>query len=501
MPGMAGAPMSDLHTHPQCTSCGAVLATDNRAGLCELCTPTAQVTPDAAPVLSADFWEQPEIRSALLSRHFGRFLRVYRTAQSPQVKQTQLALWLGITQGQLSRIERSTTPLHDLHKLDTWARALHVPADRRWFSPSPTPTSSGVNAEAPDRATVEKSLHNEGSDVRRRDLLKVTGVTAAAAGTAGLLANTPWQRLMDSVDKGRPVDAATAQLMHDRTADFFDTEETVPARQILESLTHHRATLVALLPNARTDAVRNQLAVSLGETDALAGWLHFDLGCANEAANAWRSTLKVAKETGDGALAACALGYWSYLAAFRNDVAPAVRLLQQAHEYVPGSSAPATRSWISARQAEELGRLGDETGALRALERAFTAFDFARPRTERNWTAFFTSNRLGGLTVSTYMALNHPDATAAADSLLTSLPPTDNKARAYALADLTTLAVRNKDFDRADSLVGDAIEVTIRTENSIARQRLLTLASTLTTTPDRNTTGALRDQIISSLRR
>jgi transcriptional regulator with XRE-family HTH domain len=499
MPGMTGAPMSDLHT--QCSSCGDVLATDNRAGLCEPCATIAQATPD---VLSADFWEQPEIRSALLSRHFGRFLRTYRTAQSPQVKQTQLAHWLGITQGQLSRIERSTTPLHDLHKLDTWARALHVPDDRLWFSPSPTPTSSGVDAVAPDRATVEKSLHNahnEGSDVRRRDLLKVAGVTAAAAGSAGLLANPPWQRLMDSVDKGRPVDAATAQLMHDRTADFFDTEETVPARQILESLTQHRATLVALLPNARTDAVRNQLAVSLGETDALAGWLHFDLGCANEAANAWRSTLIVAKETGDGALAACALGYWSYLAAFRNDVAPAVRLLQQAQEYVPGSSAPATRSWISARQAEELGRLGDETGALRALERAFTAFDFARPRTERNWTPFFTTNRLGGLTVSTYMALNHPDATAVADSLLASLPPTDNKARAYALADLTTLAVQNKDYDRANSLVGDAIDVTIRTENSIARQRLLTLASALTTTTDRNTTGALRDQIISSLRR
>jgi hypothetical protein len=38
---------------------------------------------DTAPVLPADFWEQPEIRSALLSRHFGRFLRVYRMIQSP----------------------------------------------------------------------------------------------------------------------------------------------------------------------------------------------------------------------------------------------------------------------------------------------------------------------------------------------------------------------------------------------------------------------------------
>jgi hypothetical protein len=69
------------------------------------------------------------------------------------------------------------------------------------------------------------------------------------------------------------------------------------------------------------------------------------------------------------------------------------------------------------------------------------------------------------------------------------------------LADLTTLAVQTKDFDRARSLVGDAIKVTVRTETSIARQRLLTLASTLPTSGDRNTTGALRDQIISSLRR
>lgn len=491
--------MSNHRTRRRCTSCSAALTPDNLSDQCEPCAKAVQTELDVPPVLPADFWEQPEIRSALLSRHFGRFLRAYRMVQSPQVKQVQLAHWLGITQGQLSRIERSTTPIHDLHKLDTWARALHVPPDRLWFSPSPA--SSDTDDAAPNRATVEKSLHNEGSAVYRRDLLKVVGVTAAATGN-GLLASAPWQRLIDSVNKGRPVDAATAQLMHDRTADFFDTEETAPARQILESLTQHRAMLVSLLANARTDSVRNQLAVSMGETDALVGWLHFDLGRANEAVNTWRSTLNIARKTGDGALAACALGYWSYLASSRNDTAPAVRLLQEAQEYIPSSSAPATRSWLAAREAEELGHLGDETGALRALERAFTAFDFARPRTERSWTGVITADQLGRLTVSTYMALHHPDTTAAADSFLASLSPADNKDRAIALADLTTLAVRAKDFDRANLLVEDAIEVTVRTEISIARQRLLALASEFTTTTsNRSATSALRDQIISSLRR
>lgn len=63
-----------------------------------------------APDLPADFWEQAEIRSPLLSQHFGRFLRAYRSAQSPKVKQADLAAWLGITQGQLSKLERSPLP-------------------------------------------------------------------------------------------------------------------------------------------------------------------------------------------------------------------------------------------------------------------------------------------------------------------------------------------------------------------------------------------------------
>jgi transcriptional regulator with XRE-family HTH domain len=453
----------------------------------------------APPVPPAEFWEQGGLRAAARERHFGRLLRAYRLGQSPPVQQTQLAGWLGITQGQLSRLERAVVPVRDLVKLDQWAQVLHIPADLLWFavssqrSETPEIPLPGVTLEEPDQG--------EDDDVRRRDLLlRATKVAAATAGS-GLLADAPWQRLMDSVDKARPVDAATIQLMQDRTADLFDTQYTVPARQVFDSLTTHRATLSTLLGNARTDDTRAPLVVMLGETEALIGWLYFDMGRGNDAADTWRAALKIAKKTGDRALAAYILANWSYLAGSRNDIGPAVRLLRQAEDCVPGCSAPATRSWIAAREAEELSRLGDDSAALRALERAFTAFDFARPRTERVWTGFFTASRLGGLTVSTYMTLNHPAATAAADSLLASLSPTSNQARAIALADLTTLAVRTKDLDRAHTLLDDALDVTLRTGTSIAKQRLLTLASTLTTNSNPNATGALRDQILSTLRR
>lgn len=490
--------MSDHHAHPDGASCRAACAADGlRDDQRGPCAKATQVTSEVAPVFPADFWEQPAIRSALLSRHFGRFLRTYRTVQSPLVKQTQLAPWLGITQGQLSRIERSTTPIHDLYKLQTWARALRIPAYLLWFDVSSDPSDTPAS---PPVRTVERPDQDEESDVRRRELFTTTRVTAAAAGSK-LLVDTPWHRLIDSVDTGRPVDAATVQLIHDQTVDLFYAEETTPSRELLESMIQHRKTIKTLLSHSCTDSIRNHLMVAMGETDALTGWLLFDLGRGKDAVDAWRSALSVARETGDGPLAACALSYWSYLAASRNDTGPAVRLLQQAREYVPGASAPATRSWLSAREAEELAHLGDEAGALRAIERALTAFDFARPRSERPWTVFFSASRLGSMTVSTCTTLRYRETTAAADSLLASLPPTRNKVRAIVLSDLTISAVQMNDYDRATTLVSDAIKLTAQTETSIAKHRLLALAAMLPSTSSTGPASVLRDQIMSTLRR
>ncbi|MBV9141402.1 MAG: helix-turn-helix transcriptional regulator [Pseudonocardiales bacterium] len=378
--------------------------------------PSAPTDAIGAPVHPAEFWEQPELRAAARERHFGRLIRAYRLVQTPRVQQTYLARWLGITQGQLSRLERAATPVRDLTKLDRWARVLHIPAHLLWFDLSPDPAEAPT--ALPSRVTVAEPDRDEEEDVHRRELLKTTRAAAGAAG-GGLLANAPWQRLRDTLQKGRPVDATTVQLMQDRMAELYDAEHAGPPRDVFDTLMRHRTTLTTLVGNSRTDATRDPLVIMLGETEALLGWLYFDFGQEKNAVDAWRATLKIAQDTGDRALAACALGNWSYVASARNDITPAVRLLRQAEEYVPGNSSPAARSWIAARAAEELARLGEDTAALRALERAFTVFDFARPRTERVWTGFFTATRLGSLTVSTYTALGHPDATAAADSLLT----------------------------------------------------------------------------------
>ena len=100
-----------------------------------------------------------QLRAAARERHFGRLLRAYRLVQTPPVQQTQLAGWLGITQGQLSRLERALTPVRDLVKLDHWSRVLHIPTHLLWFELSPDPSETPT--APPPRATVEEPDRDE----------------------------------------------------------------------------------------------------------------------------------------------------------------------------------------------------------------------------------------------------------------------------------------------------------------------------------------------------
>ncbi|MFB9433262.1 helix-turn-helix domain-containing protein [Streptoalloteichus tenebrarius] len=438
------------------------------------------------------------LRDALASRHIGKVIRAYRYAHDPVISQTTVGRWIGLTQGQVSRHERGG-PVTDLHRLERWARALRVPERLLWFTLPPVEPVDDFHPVKrlilPRNLPLRRQVPDEGGDdVNRRGLLKAAGVTAAAAGSA-LLAASPWQRLTEATARGRAADDTTVELVEDKTSEFYQTEEVVPARQLLTALRQHRATIHALVNNTRRADLRSRLLVALGETDALTGWLWFDLNQPDHAALAWRGTLQLAEQVGDGPLAACALGYWSYLASARGATRAAIRMLVAAGERVRGSSAPATRSWIAVREAEERASLSEESEALRAVERAITAFDYAHPRTERPWTAFFTASRLGSSTVTTYNRLGHRDADATADSLLASLGPSENKVRALVLSDLALSAVRTQNFDRADGLASAALDLASRTEASLAIGRLRELRSALPRKRHSGTADQLRQRL------
>src|SRR5262249_33496266 len=92
---------------------------------------------------------------------------------------------------------------------------------------------------------------------------------------------------------------------------------------------------------------------------------------------------------------------------------------------------------------------------------------------------FYTSSRMGSMAVTAYVKLQHPNLEHTAASLLASLSPAENKSQAIVYADLATAAVHARDFEQANTLVGQSLDATLRTEDTLAKQRLQTLTRRL----------------------
>lgn len=432
-----------------CSRCGALLASDHD-GLCSPCVRAQNQGPEPKPDV---FWNSAAFTDALQARHFGKLMAAYRAGHTPKLKQKTLGDWCSLSQVQISRLEAAPQGPRDLNKLENWADRLFVPPRLRWFG-TYTPRESQGPIDAPNV-----------DDVDRRDLLKLGGIVAVSG-----VQDAPWQRLTDVLDHGRPADAATVAALEDRTATYFRSEETIPARDLITSLQKHHQDL-ARTAVATPGPLKTRLATTAGETAVLAAWTLFDLGRTADAERLYRNTVKSADKAGDNPLVACALGFWSYLAAARGDAASAIQMLRDASTRVRGSSA-ATQSWITARLAEEQAAHGDNNDALRSLDRAIAAFDYASPQTERPWTCFYGASRLGSLTVSTYGRMAHPATDSIAEDLLRSLSPLETKVGALVLADLAESAARSRDYDKAQSLTRRAAPLAVRTEASLAIDRL-----------------------------
>ena len=221
--------------------------------------------------------------------------------------------------------------------------------------------------------------------------------------------------------------------------------------------------------------LRRRLLATTGEALALAGWAAWDSLDAARAHQLYDRAADAARQAGDGPLHACVLAYRSYEAEADGDLPDARRLLTAAQGYVRGEGSATTRAWLAAREAEVDATMAEQTPALRALDRAVTAYDYAHPHRERSWTAFLTPSRLGSMAVMTYARLDHPDLDATTDAVVASLPSTDDKTKAVILADVATATIQRGRHERGARLGHDALDQTLAREASLGKQRLRSL--------------------------
>src|SRR5262245_56731768 len=90
-----------------CRQCETHLARDNVDHLCATCRRRARDVLIRPPEVPAWFWDAPEMRAALASRHMGRVVHAFRTHayHGRSISQSVTASWFFLTQTQLSRIE------------------------------------------------------------------------------------------------------------------------------------------------------------------------------------------------------------------------------------------------------------------------------------------------------------------------------------------------------------------------------------------------------------
>lgn len=447
--------MSSRPQYRCCRSCGGRLAADNRADLCSPCGRRQQDTVAArAPRMPDEFWERPELQAALRQQLFGPVVRAYRRARGGEVTQEHIAGWLGLSQEQVSRIERNYSAVNDLRKLDRWARALRIPQRYLWFSlpdqerthtPSGGLAGSGDSTKDDVRRLDEFAEHGpvvpamkefldfsgspDMSDERAALLVAdpalfgaiTSGATAPGEDTHGQ--HDIWRLVMDALKRRGllstfGVTAASAfipQLLrvdsNEQVAAYVTTDTARQIRLMVPELLNvdrqvggdglRRAAVWCLrkvdllLNRAKYDEpARGELQSAYGELAHLVGWVHFDAGRYEQARYYYGEALTAAHLTEDLNLEVYSLSSMDMLSRHTNRPREAIQLIQLAQRQAAGWAPPRLAALLASREAVGWAQLGDASASHKAMRRAYHTFHPDVQRDDPAWLSFFDTAQL-----------------------------------------------------------------------------------------------------------
>lgn len=313
------------------------------------------------------------------------------------------------------------------------------------------------------------ALHEEeeGADMLNRRELGGALVGAVAAAE-------PWGRLAHALGKGAKIDRHSADTLARRASDLHISEHHLTAQQLRGQVESHLDAITAALPRAGQH--ERALTVAAGETAALAGWVAWDLGDHRTARAYYKVTADCADAAGHPPLRALALGYASYGA---NAPSRAVELLTKAAQHVRGPGNGAAAAWIHARHAEEAANSGDDTAALRALDRARIAYDFADYTAEQAWVQFMTPARMDSLVLSVYGQLAHQQLSEAAADTMKRLGQDLSDSGVVVLGDLAHALLQGGDIDHGGQVARQFATAAQTRPTTMGRARAAAVAARL----------------------
>jgi transcriptional regulator with XRE-family HTH domain len=223
----------------RCRRCLTALARDNDETLCGACRSSRRGL-SGAEELPATFWRHDVILEAVAERHLGRLIRAYRHHPNHgrrPLPQELVAAWLGLSQGQLSRIENGPPP-QSLDRLLTWAGALKIPPHLLWYTAADD-DATAPNDLSPRAVAVRQISEGHADDVfdLLRDqwhlLVRADNLLGPRFALAGVLEHLAAVRQLASRLRGqqwRAATALTAQYAESASWLYEDAGDPVRAR-------------------------------------------------------------------------------------------------------------------------------------------------------------------------------------------------------------------------------------------------------------------------------
>ncbi len=292
-------------------------------------------------------------------------------------------------------------------------------------------------------------------DVERRELLRLLGGgLGAAVLMPGLrhLAVRPFPLKDDAL----PLEAAMSITEHDR-----HVVDSQPAQGLLGPVLGHLHFVSELLESSHARSTQVQLAAAASEAAGFASRLAFDLNNHPAGWRYHRTAVAYAERAGNDMLRAYHLADMSLWAGILEDGKLAVQLIHGANSLIPGNASPPLQAWFAAREASAHSRVGDQSAALHALERAETLASSTADVGESTWpwTHPFGVGGADGYRGAIGARLKLPDiAVPSLQAALRTQNPV-NKYRALVLGDLATSHLPTAEVEESARLVGEAFDI------------------------------------------
>lgn len=420
------------HQERRCHRCHAHLAHDNTTGFC---APCQAVNRDryAGPLdVPDEFWDAPAIKEAAAARHMGRMIRAYRChpmhGRNP-LSQEIVARWLGLSQGQLSRIEKNPPIVH-LDRLIYFARVLNIPSSRLWFRmpednhilSNPLPDEGAepliFNEFDPallwapvDTAEIVNHFTRKDFAVDRREAAHA--VAGVVFGSALLEPLERWLALsVEPPPRARPGTVGQQEVAQIELAAqmFRDWDDQFGGGLRRKAVIGQLNEVADLLRDSHPTEIRRRLfgaMAQLAETAALMSW---DSGQQVRAQRYYVLALRAAKPAQDTAFAANIMAGMARQLLYLGHTTDALELVRVAQETARRAATPTVLAMLHSREAWAYAKQGRISAFRKATERAEIALSDARPADDPHWISYFDHAELAGTTGGRLLEMAHRDS-------------------------------------------------------------------------------------------